>query len=1043
MLNLAGCGLKNFPLKILECIWLEKLILNDLEYSHIDNINIFPEIPNNFSVLENLIELKLDRLPIVDISFLSSMAWLTALSLRDVKLQDFSILSNLTNLEYLDLYLTSIEDISFVKKLIKLKSIDLTGAKLSDFSSLTDLGDIEYLDCSSTNLVSLFFLSKLVKLKHLRVSHTKIESLEGIEHCVAMETLNISYTKINDIKILSCLPNIKILYANDCKITDLNPVKELEQLNDISMNNSSISDITPLYNLKNLTTLNIGYTSVSDLSAVSKLFNLTELRVGKTLIKDISPLASLEKLAIIDCSETEITNIEVFKNLRNIEAVNLSGTNVQSLLTFSDRIISKGLGINSSQRYISQYFIEDDIITPNDIYIENCKSLIIPPVELFEGEDGGREAVPEYFSEIRNNSKKLNEVKIIILGESSAGKTSLVRHLENENFDEAEGQTHGIRIRRLNFEMSDGDEVMTNVWDFGGQEIMHATHQFFLSRRSIYVLVLSSRNEERVEKWLKHAASYGGRSPVLVVLNKIDENPAFQVNQKQLVSKYPQIKGFHRISCKTGDGVVAFREALRQEIDQSDTRITPFPVKWLAVKQHFAGMEADYIDTAQFEQVCLANGIERQVTQEVLLQFLHDLGLVINFRNLRNFDTQILNPLWLTNGVYRIINSYIVAASGGVLREADFDRVVNDPRYSPENTAGRVFHYPRNKLHYIVRVMQEFELCYQLDPATYVVPQLLPVQEPDYKHEGATIRFIVEFPEYMPDSIFPRLMVRLHGFIYNNLHWRTGMILQKAVFINAVARVRWDREDQKIMIDVSGEERRRLLSYVRETLKEITRDFTNLPFNELVPVPGTSEPIPYLHLVKAEEKGKKEIFIGQIGEDVLVKDMLDGVEETDMRNKSRQYPIKAFVSYAQEDSDQLKVLHAALSPLKTVEKLELWDDQHVLPGDQTEDRVKAEIIRSDIILCLMSNDFINSGFLKSALFKELVEKKIKYIIPIRLRMTDWEGLEISSYPPIPDSWISSAENKDETWAQVSKSLRKIIKEINERRLEGDLPLASL
>ena len=52
---------------------------------------------------------------------------------------------------------------------------------------------------------------------------------------------------------------------------------------------------------------------------------------------------------------------------------------------------------------------------------------------------------------------------------------------------------------------------------------MHATHQFFLTKRSAYVLVLGSRAGEiegRLEYWLKMTHSYGGTSPVIVVLNK-------------------------------------------------------------------------------------------------------------------------------------------------------------------------------------------------------------------------------------------------------------------------------------------------------------------------------------------------------------------------------------------------------------------------------------------------------------------------------------------------------------------------------------------
>ncbi|MFN0014277.1 MAG: GTP-binding protein [Saprospiraceae bacterium] len=253
----------------------------------------------------------------------------------------------------------------------------------------------------------------------------------------------------------------------------------------------------------------------------------------------------------------------------------------------------------------------DELWQGRGIYVHNCL-LICPPAEVAQESP---QAVRDYFEELGDDGRTLNEVKIVFLGEASAGKTSLVKRLMGENFDSKESQTHGIRIRRAPFVMDDGDTVTAHLWDFGGQEVMHATHQFFLSRRSIYVLLLNSRNDDQAEKWLKHAAGLGGRSPVLVVLNKVDENPSFEVNRKTLSEKYPQIRDYFRVSAKSGAGMDALREALRREIDRADTRRTPFPPHWLAVKEHFFNMQADYIESAEYRAVCEEKGLTRTFSQ--------------------------------------------------------------------------------------------------------------------------------------------------------------------------------------------------------------------------------------------------------------------------------------------------------------------------------------------------------------------------------------------------------------------------------------------
>ena len=434
----------------------------------------------------------------------------------------------------------------------------------------------------------------------------------------------------------------------------------------------------------------------------------------------------------------------------------------------------------------------------------------------------------------------------------------------------------------------------------------------------------------------------------------------------------------------------------------------------------------------------MEHGVTRLLSQDVLLQFLHDLGVVINFRNLQYFDTQILNPLWLTNGVYRIINSGLVANRGGLLRETDFDAVINDPRYQKSDTTERQFSYPKNKLNYIVRVMQEFELCFMLNERTYVVPQLLPAAAPDFQAEGAMLWFVIHFPVFLPDSVFPRLMVKLHTFIRGNERWRTGMVLHKPNVFNALARVRWDKEDQKILVDVCGEERRRFLSFIRETVKEIAADFTNLNFSEGVPVPECDDFEEYDYLVEAEKAGEKEIFVKKLKKRVAISILLDGVEEPAMRDEAEQLPVKAFVSYSHKDLEHLKALRTALAPLMRLQKLQLWDDRDIDAGEEWRKVLFQQLEEADIVICLVSAHFVASDFCYQQEFGEALaahHRGDKTIVPVMVRKTDWQDLPLSEIQGIPGVWISSTpkRKRDEAWAKVSELLRPVVDRAKERK----------
>ncbi len=137
----------------------------------------------------------------------------------------------------------------------------------------------------------------------------------------------------------------------------------------------------------------------------------------------------------------------------------------------------------------------------------------------------------------------------------------------------------------------DKEDVRLNVWDFGGQEIMHATHQFFLTQRSVYLLVLSGREgteDMDADYWMRLIESFGGNSPVIVVLNKINEH-RFDVNRRALQQKFPGIREFIMTDCEDGTSVGELRTAIQRETDRLEDLRAKFPASWFSIKDRLAG----------------------------------------------------------------------------------------------------------------------------------------------------------------------------------------------------------------------------------------------------------------------------------------------------------------------------------------------------------------------------------------------------------------------------------------------------------------------
>ncbi|WP_417909750.1 COR domain-containing protein [Candidatus Electronema sp. PJ] len=427
----------------------------------------------------------------------------------------------------------------------------------------------------------------------------------------------------------------------------------------------------------------------------------------------------------------------------------------------------------------------------------------------------------------------LNEVKIILVGDGAAGKTSLVKRLRGEAFDEHEDTTHGISIRGWEQEVS-GRKIRINIWDFGGQEVQHATHQFFLSQRSLYVLVLDSRKDDSAEYWLRHVETFGGNSPVLIVLNKIDNNPSFDVNRPFLREKYPNICGFFPISCKTSKGVADFKAALLEELAKMNMISIIWPKSWFAVKQKLEQMKKPYISTNEYKGYCAEAGITGEESREVLADFLHDLGTAVHFRGLVLDAMSVLNPVWVTNAVYTVITAEKMADSKGFLDVRSLREIL------PQGDEDKLCCPPETHA-FILELMQKFELCYELSKEAVLIPQLLPVPEPPlaFKKEDS-LGFALHYPDFLPPSVFPRFMVKVHKDIKAETCWRTGVLLEDKCS-GAQALVKADVEARRINIWVKGEQPREYLHYLRYLLTDINSSFEKLKIRELVPMPDDEE----------------------------------------------------------------------------------------------------------------------------------------------------------------------------------------------------------
>jgi small GTP-binding protein len=595
------------------------------------------------------------------------------------------------------------------------------------------------------------------------------------------------------------------------RLTTLPPeLFQLTSLTKLYLSNNQLAALPPeLFQMKNLTGLDLGGLKLTTLPLeLFQLTNLAKLYLHDnqltTLPPEIGQLRKLQELYLWGNTLTTLPQ-ELFQ-ITNLTKLYLSRN---QLITLPQEICQL-----TKLKYL---------------HLDN-NPLTSPPLEIAEQ---GINAIRRYFASLKLGDQPLNEVKVLLVGDGAAGKTSLVKQLLGEAFNQHEDTTHGISIRGWQPDTGN-QQIKVNIWDFGGQEIMHATHQFFLSKRSLYVLVLDGRKDERAEYWLRHIESFGGDSPVLIVLNKHDANPSFDLDRLALLRKFPGIKGFCRTSCADGHGIGRFRDALLKELAQVPMIGIRWPQSWFAVKQRLEQMPQPYISCDEYAIFCADAGVAGEENRETLVDFLHDLGVAVHFRELELKDTHVLDPKWVTAAVYKIINAKQVADSGGIL---DISSLTGILRRQTEDAHD----FPASKHRYIIELMKQFELCYDLDKQRALIPQLLPVAEPDFSFDYASsLQFAFLYEDFLPLSVLPRFMVKLHKDIKGEQRWRTGVVLQDKDG-GAQAAVKADYEKRRISLWVSGPRRKEYLHFLWYSLREINASFEKLRVRERVPMPDDPE----------------------------------------------------------------------------------------------------------------------------------------------------------------------------------------------------------
>uniref|UniRef100_A0A1S4G9X9 non-specific serine/threonine protein kinase n=1 Tax=Anopheles gambiae TaxID=7165 RepID=A0A1S4G9X9_ANOGA len=408
-----------------------------------------------------------------------------------------------------------------------------------------------------------------------------------------------------------------------------------------------------------------------------------------------------------------------------------------------------------------------------------------------------------YLKSVYEDARPYARMKLMVVGVQGIGKTSLLEQLRAEgsargkkpvdHWAKRMGHRHinqktsrGINMSTVGVDIGDWvcekkvrgqshhGPVVFRTWDFGGQREYYATHQYFLSKRSLYLvlwrIIDGRRGLAEVLQWLGNIQARAPNSPVIIVGTHYDAVgetlPAKKAEELQQIIRdrfiavsdaekigLPRVLDSIEVSCRTGHNIkllagliydTAF--SLRPPGCKEPLLYQRVPASYLALEDVVANIAASLRQHGA-DPVLDADRYRQTVTHEMQLRglkgfrdwselnqatmFLHDNGVLLHYDDATLRDLYFLDPQWLCDMLAHVVTVREINpfARTGVMKMDDLQHVFKSSCLGSNNNRG-----------YIVSLLNKFEVALSWDARTLLIPSLLPTEEDSSSDRMVTVK---------------------------------------------------------------------------------------------------------------------------------------------------------------------------------------------------------------------------------------------------------------------------------------------------------------
>lgn len=932
-LSLIGSQLETIP------DWVANLTaLADLNLS----LNHLTEIPVWMGDLTHLTSLQLGSNRLRELpETLSNLTNLTALSVSGNQLTELpDWIGQLTDLSALNLSVNRFRELpSTMSRLANLRQLILSGYRPAALpawiSDLTELTQLYLADCDLTELPRL--TRNLPRLEVLSLGNNHLETLpdwigtlprirslylnrnqfreipRAVKQLDRIQDLRISENALTELpEWIDSLSRLRFLWADKNQLSELpatlGSASGLSWLtltgNQFTVLPDQLADIATLTHLDfaenqldglpdwigDLTHLDFldlrkcGLTKAP--RRLGDLTSLTWLDISSNTISFIpGSLARLTGLKNLYCDQTGISSLPGWiGNLNRLTLLNVSSNELTALPESLRKLTSLSkLHLQSNQLAEAPDWLLD-LPSLEKLSLADNPTLISPPPEIAAS---GTDTVLAFLRARREGATRQWISKLLVVGEGGVGKTSLIKALTDAEHDPAEETTHGIRVDDLFLQHPDETNVQMRLstWDFGGQQIYHATHQFFMTDRSLFLLLWNARlgwEQGRLHYWLDIIKSRAPESPVLIIATHADASQRpVDLPTDDLRREYPQIVDCLIVDNETRRGLEEVRGQLARRAADLPLMGTEWPTTWLNAADAVRAHPENHITPEYMWQLMAEAGVTDAEQQQYIAVAMHQLGDILYYHDDPELaQTVVLQPEWVNEYISKVLDSAEVDKAQGLLTHAEMTRLWA--------------RLDRGMRDHFLGMMDKYEISFRIaDEPTGVVSlvvERLPWNPPPYEEEWSAaldapgtseIRVIYQL-NTIPPGIPTWFIARSHRFT-TKTHWRTGAVLAYQDGKHK-ALLRATPQRKTVELTVRGPAPSYFFSVLDDGFNRTLERYPGLEIRRLVPCPceedGTcTETFEYNDLQRRLQRKppRHEIECRKSGEDVHVPQLLLGL----------------------------------------------------------------------------------------------------------------------------------------------------------------------